>query len=177
MAIQEVTSPPLLDETGQDIVTELQNIVSALSPNAQGVSYSHATSGLSAENVQEGIDEVKGITDTINNSLTQLKNYLSDRGSVSVQANTFTEIASVTLTKGVWLILTYLDANSSNAGVYISNIQISTISRSVRNSQMSGGGCVNHYMLSVDSDTEAYLRAYMPVACTARGTIEAIKIG
>ena len=71
MAIQEVTSPPLLDETGQDIVTELQNIVSALSPNAQGVSYSHATSGLSAENVQEGIDEVKGITDNISNSLTQ----------------------------------------------------------------------------------------------------------
>lgn len=76
MAIQEVTSPPLLDETGQDIVTELQNIVSALSPNAQGISYSHATSGLSAENVQEGIDEVKGITDNISNSLTQLPDNL-----------------------------------------------------------------------------------------------------
>ena len=73
MAIQEVTSPPMLDTTGQNIVTELQNIVSALSPNAQGISYSHATSGLSAENVQEGIDEVKGITDSLFNSLTQLE--------------------------------------------------------------------------------------------------------
>ena len=172
-----VTEPIILDETGQDIVTQLQAIVAGLAPNAGQISYSNATSGLSADDVQEAIDEVESNVVTVSNSLTQLKNYLSDRGSVSVQANTFTEIASVTLTKGVWLILTYLDANSSNAGVYISTIQISTISRSVRNSQMSGGGCVNHYMLSVDSDTEAYLRAYMPVACTARGTIEAIKIG
>ena len=71
MAIQEVTSPPFLDDTAQTVVSKLDAIKNAINPNAQGVSYSHATSGLSAENVQEGIDEVKGITDNISNSLTQ----------------------------------------------------------------------------------------------------------
>ena len=72
MAIQEITSPPLLDSTGQTMVTKLQSIASALSVNASGVDYDNTVSGLTATKVQSAIDEVKGITDSLNNGLAQL---------------------------------------------------------------------------------------------------------
>ena len=118
MAIQEVTSPPLLDETGQDIVTELQNIVSALSPNAQGVSYSHATSGLSAENVQEGIDEVKGITDTINNSLTQLIKSKKVHGTTEATGNLVLSTTDVPLTYKIMSIIPQRQNSSYYTGFF-----------------------------------------------------------
>ena len=67
-----VTKPIVLDETGQDIVTQLQAIVAGLAPNAGQISYSNATSGLSADDVQEALDEIDGNVDTLSNSLTQL---------------------------------------------------------------------------------------------------------
>ena len=66
-----VTKPIALDETAQTMNTKLQAIADALTPNAGGVSYSNATSGLSAETVQEAIDEVDGNVDSLNTSLTQ----------------------------------------------------------------------------------------------------------
>lgn len=67
-----VTEPIILDETGQDIVTQLQAIVAGLAPNAGQISYSNATSGLSADDVQEAIDEVESNVVTVSNSLAHL---------------------------------------------------------------------------------------------------------
>lgn len=73
-----VTKPIVLDETGQDIVTQLQAIVAGLAPNAGQISYSNATSGLSADDVQEAIDEVESNVVTVSNSLTQLDSNLNN---------------------------------------------------------------------------------------------------
>lgn len=72
MAIQEITSPPMLDETGQDVVDKLQTIANNINNNAGQINYSNATSQLQATKVQTAIDEVKGITDTISSNLTNL---------------------------------------------------------------------------------------------------------
>ena len=70
--IEEITSPPFLDDTAQEMVTKLQAIANNINNNAGQVSYSNTTSHLQAETVQTAIDEVKGITDNINASLTNL---------------------------------------------------------------------------------------------------------
>lgn len=55
----DITSPIILDSTGQDIVTALGNVVSAITgPSAADVTYDGTTSGLSADDVQEAIDEL-----------------------------------------------------------------------------------------------------------------------
>ena len=70
-----VTKPIVLDETGQDIVTQLQAIVAGLAPNAGQISYSNATSGLSATTVQQAIDEVDSTVDNVSSSLAQYARY------------------------------------------------------------------------------------------------------
>lgn len=68
--IEEITSPPFLDDTAQEMVTKLQAIANNIKNNAGQVSYSNTTSQLQATKVQTAIDEVKGITDTISSNLT-----------------------------------------------------------------------------------------------------------
>lgn len=58
-----ITSPPILDSTGQNIVTSLSNIVSKLDNfeiDASNVSYDNTTSGLVATDVQDAIDGLVG---------------------------------------------------------------------------------------------------------------------
>ena len=66
-----LTSPIILDATGQDMLTKLDSIISAINPVAQGVSYDNAGTGMVANNVQSAITELKtGLVNT-NASLTQ----------------------------------------------------------------------------------------------------------
>ena len=65
-----LTSPIILDATGQDMLTKLDSIISAINPVAQGVSYDNAGTGMVANNVQSAITELKtGLVNT-NASLT-----------------------------------------------------------------------------------------------------------
>lgn len=67
-----LTSPIILDATGQDMLTKLDSIISAINPVAQGVSYDNAGTGMVANNVQSAITELKtGLVNT-NSSLTNL---------------------------------------------------------------------------------------------------------
>ena len=77
--IEEITSPPFLDDTAQEMVTKLQAIANNINNNAGQVSYSNTTSQLQAETVQTAIDEVKGITDNINASLTNKQDLLENQ--------------------------------------------------------------------------------------------------
>lgn len=62
MPTTEVTDPMLLDSTGQDIVTKLQNIADAiLPPTAAGVGYDNTESGLMATDLQGAVDELLGM--------------------------------------------------------------------------------------------------------------------
>lgn len=73
-----ITADPIFkDATAQDILTQLttmnaklQSLIGAVAPNASDISYSNATSHMSADDVQEAIDELDGSVDTLNASLT-----------------------------------------------------------------------------------------------------------
>ena len=95
MAIQVVTSPPLLDETGQEMVTKLEAIKNAINNNAGQISYNNSASGLQATKVQGAIDEVKGITDNISSSLAKLlKVGITTTATVTINAgSTVTNIS------------------------------------------------------------------------------------
>ena len=101
MAIQEVTSPPFLDDTAQTMVTKLENIKNAINPNAQGVSYSNTTSGLSATQVQAALDEIDGNVDTLSNSLTykivNITNPTLPTGVELYSANYYQKIGRLTI--------------------------------------------------------------------------------
>lgn len=62
--MSEITSPIMLDDTGQDLVTEAQNIVTklqalinAVKPTAADIPLA-AISGMTADDVQEGVEEL-----------------------------------------------------------------------------------------------------------------------
>ena len=91
MAIQEITSPPMLDETGQDVVDKLQAIANKINTNAGQIDYSNTTSQLQATKVQTAIDEVKGITDNISSSLGNL--HLTE--TTLLPFNTYSDVGTV----------------------------------------------------------------------------------
>lgn len=74
--MSEITSPIMLDDTGQDLVTEAQNIVTklqalinAVKPTAADIPLA-AISGMTADDVQEGVEE-------LNSNLTDLSDRLA----------------------------------------------------------------------------------------------------
>ena len=57
-----VTDPMMLDSTGQDIVDKLDAIAGAISPAASNVTFNNTGTGMTASNVQAGIEEVASVT-------------------------------------------------------------------------------------------------------------------
>lgn len=65
---EEVTSPIITDDTGQDIVDKLDEIVDALTPTAaEDITFDNTGTGMQATDVQDAVVE-------INSSLTNLTN-------------------------------------------------------------------------------------------------------
>lgn len=122
MAVQAVTKPPVLDETAQTMVTKLQAIATALTRNAGQIDYDNTISSLSATKVQSAIDEVKGITDSLNASLTQLT-VVPRIGSVVVTPNAnYYDISIAELTsssQAPWAIL-----GTETGGARVNDVQI-----------------------------------------------------
>ena len=70
---QVLTKPLLTDETGQDILDKLDEIISALSPNAQGVSFDKTGCQIiTTNNVQDAVKQLDTGLDNTNASLTNL---------------------------------------------------------------------------------------------------------
>jgi len=69
----------LRNDTGKDIVEKLDDIAQALGVgvNADQINYNNTTSGLESENVQDAVDEVKDITDNLDNKLDGLTDIIS----------------------------------------------------------------------------------------------------
>lgn len=76
MSEQIVTKPIIKDETGQQMLDKLDEIISALNPNAQGVSFDKTGCEIiTANNVQDALEQLdSGLDDTNSN----LANYYSD---------------------------------------------------------------------------------------------------
>ena len=65
-----LTSPIILDATGQDILTKLDSIISALTPNAQGVAYDKSGRHIiTGENVQTALNQLDNSLNDTNASL------------------------------------------------------------------------------------------------------------
>ena len=119
----------------QDAIDEITTRPAVL-PTASDVSYSGTTSGLSATNVQDAIDEV--VTDIPANATdlpisandsTDTKTYIDTglakigtivngtiSGSVSCANETNTEIGSITLNKGIYILVACCDWGSNSSG-------------------------------------------------------------
>ena len=70
----------LRNDTGKGIVAELAKIANGLNaPDADKVAYDNTESGLTADNVQDAIDEVEGRVDTAEGSITSLANNKLDK--------------------------------------------------------------------------------------------------
>ena len=90
--MSEITSPIMLDDTGQDLVTEAQNIVTklqalinAVKPTAADIPLA-AISGMTADDVQEGVEE-------LNSNLSNLK-------GVSIDDKTLTDLGQMVISQG-----------------------------------------------------------------------------
>lgn len=129
MAVQAVTKPLVLDETAQTMVTKLQAIATALTRNAGQIDYDNTISSLSATKVQSAIDEVKGITDSLNASLTQnyytktatdglLYDKLNASNFVTVNNGTF---AGLVKQNEVWLIIVQRISTTQTCVLVVSN--------------------------------------------------------
>ena len=118
-----------------------------------------------------------GAANELKSNLDELASYLSNSDTVSVQAATVTDIASISLTKGSWLVLTFLSGNADNSGMCVNTLTIGGNSRQTRGTLTGGGGLVNYSITTVSTTTTAKVKAYMPVACNATGVINAIKLG
>ena len=69
-----LTSPIILDATGQDMLTKLDAIISALTPNAQGVAYDKSGRHIiTGENVQTALNQLDNSLNDTSASLTQLQ--------------------------------------------------------------------------------------------------------
>ena len=60
MAFIEVDEPAMLDSTGQDIVTAINNLGGAISPSARNVSFDNTGTDLTSSDVERAIKEVNG---------------------------------------------------------------------------------------------------------------------
>lgn len=75
----------LRNDTGKDIVTELQNLVAAVKPDAEDIPYDNTTSGLTADDVQNAIDELQGNINSIDASSVPYDNTSSGLTADDVQ--------------------------------------------------------------------------------------------
>lgn len=113
--IEEITSPPFLDDTAQEMVTKLQAIANNINNNAGQVSYSNTSSQLQAETVQTAIDEVKGITDTISSSLAQ-KVTNESNSELKMKIGTINTSSSLTFTAQIAFLVTF--GTGGQQGIY-----------------------------------------------------------
>lgn len=119
---------------------------------------------------------------TLNQNLTELESALGTvvtdgNASVTLPASTYTNIASVQLGKGVWIITSLLQIGASIAGVYIHQLLAGSSELSlVRNNGQNGGGSSNATIVTLSATTTITLRAYIGTATTAKGSITAVRI-
>lgn len=100
------------------------NCSSAYIPTAQSIPYNNSNSDLTATNVQDAIDEVvsekaeQSTVSGIENALNSIGTVISGTttGSLNVPSNSGTEIGSITLTKGVYILTVFANFASNPTG-------------------------------------------------------------
>lgn len=91
--MKDQLKPKEVSETLENVINALENITR---PTAEMTSYNNTTSGLSANNVQSAIDEIKGKIDNLPSTVTVL----------ATSSGTKTNAQHIAVLKSVWDTLT-----------------------------------------------------------------------
>lgn len=94
--------------------------------------------------------------------------------SVSVPANSERVIKTLSLPAGLWLIISHMGL-STGSGTSVYNHTLG--GRTVRASEVNGGGSMNLVIRQHTETTNVELKAYSHVACTVGGSIYVINLG
>ena len=81
----------------------------------------------------------------------------------AVGSNNSAEICRLSLTPGTWLLLGYVDGSKSKDIVYNNSIFIISLVnhlQTIRNNLYSGGGSVNVYPITIQTNTDIILGTY-----------------
>lgn len=142
---------------------------------ASSVTFDNTDTGLEAANVQDAIEEVNGKLDWFD--------IKSEYGTyTAVGTNNSAEICRLSLTPGTWLLLGYVDSNISKDTVYNNSIFRESLShhcQTVRSTLIGGGGCVNSYAITVQTNMDMILGTYDNSDVKGnifRGTLLAIRL-
>ena len=142
---------------------------------ASSVTFDNTDTGLEAANVQDAIEEVNGKLDWFD--------IKSEYGTyTAVGTNNSAEICRLSLTPGTWLLLGYVDSNISKDTIYNNSIFRESLShhcQTVRSTLIGGGGCVNSYAITVQTNMDMILGTYDNSDVKGnifRGTLLAIRL-
>ena len=125
--------------------------------------------------VKEGFTELNGKLDWFD-----MKNISGTYTITGTKTNI--EICRVSLAPGTWLILGFLDGNISKEIVYNNAIFRGTLKQhcqTIRNSLVSGGGSINVYPITIQTNTDIILGTYDDFdlkGVVFKGTLYAIRL-
>ena len=129
---------------------------SSSNPTASSVTFDNANTGLNATNVQDAVTELNGKLDWFD-----IKS-ISSRYT-AVGTNAIAEICRMSLTPGTWLLLGFVDGNKSKDIVYNNSIfrgSLANHCQTIRSYLSSGGGNVNVYPITIQTNTDIILGTY-----------------
>ena len=116
---------------------------------------------------------VADVLSALNSDLSVIGSRVDKSDSASCDAGVTTTVCTITLNKGLWLVMNYMDLASP-----LSNVYNNTLSgRIVRAYGTNGGGSTNWVIANITVDgTSIATTCYVPSANTARCTMTAIRI-
>lgn len=143
--------------------------------DAKNVNFDNTDTNLTATNTQSAITELNGKLNWFD-----IKNVYGEYTAVG--SNNSAEICRLSLTPGTWLLLGYIDNSMSKDTIYNNSIFRESLShhcQTVRSTLIGGGGSVNSYAITVQTNMDMLLGTYDNSDIKGnifRGTLLAIRL-
>lgn len=143
--------------------------------DAKNVNFDNTDTNLTATNTQSAITELTGKLNWFD-----IKNVYGEYTAVG--SNNSAEICRLSLTPGTWLLLGYIDNSMNKDTIYNNSIFRESLShhcQTVRSTLIGGGGSVNSYAITVQTNMDMLLGTYDNSDIKGnifRGTLLAIRL-
>lgn len=143
--------------------------------DAKNVNFDNTDTNLTSTNTQSAITELNGKLNWFD-----IKNVYGEYTAVG--SNNSAEICRLSLTPGTWLLLGYIDNSMSKDTIYNNSIFRESLShhcQTVRSTLIGGGGSVNSYAITVQTNMDILLGTYDNSDIKGnifRGTLLAIRL-
>lgn len=162
----------------------MSNTINIVQPKAEDgvtdVSYVTRTNSIFKSDgspLGDSMDAYMDEVDELSQNLAEIGTIVSDSDTVSVPANTFTNIITVTLSKGVWVVTSFINLSQSITGIYVHRlVGSSTTIAQIRNNGQNGGGTSLAAVVNVNTSLPVTLSGHIPTAVNMTGTITAVRI-